>query len=154
VTRRIADHALRVMLAIKEQKPLPAIEPTQPVGRDLARRIEGRYANGKHGVELAERDGKLYLTADEDGERTEVRLDGETLIVDDLLAYGRRIEIRGDELRIGRERFTRFPNVRPDPAPDRWLGLIGEYGWDHNTLYILEKRGKLHALIEWFFSYP
>ena len=33
-------------------------------------------------------------------------------------------------------------------------GLIGEYGWDHNTLYILEKDGKLHALIEWFFLYP
>jgi len=33
-------------------------------------------------------------------------------------------------------------------------GLIGEYGWDHNTLYILEREGKLHALIEWFFEYP
>jgi len=27
--------------------------------------------------------------------------------------------------------------------------LIGEYGWDHNTLYIYERDGKLHALIEW-----
>jgi len=32
--------------------------------------------------------------------------------------------------------------------------LIGEYGWDHNVLFILEKHGTLHALIEWFFSYP
>jgi D-alanyl-D-alanine dipeptidase len=29
-------------------------------------------------------------------------------------------------------------------------GLIGEYGWDHDILYILEKDGKLWALIEWF----
>ena len=26
--------------------------------------------------------------------------------------------------------------------PSRWLGLIGEYGWDHNVLYILEKDGQ------------
>src|SRR5262249_32449660 len=43
---------------------------------------------------------------------------------------------------------------RPRPAPARWLGLIGEYGWDHDTLYILEREGQLFALIEWFFLYP
>ena len=32
--------------------------------------------------------------------------------------------------------------------------MIGEYGWDHNILFIHEKDGKLHALIEWFFNYP
>ena len=32
--------------------------------------------------------------------------------------------------------------------------LIGEYGWDHDVLYIREKDGKLNALIEWFFEYP
>ena len=33
-------------------------------------------------------------------------------------------------------------------------GLIGEYGWDHDVLFIFERLGKLHALIEWFFDYP
>ena len=32
--------------------------------------------------------------------------------------------------------------------------MIGEYGWDHNTLYILEEDGQLFALIEWFYYYP
>jgi len=32
--------------------------------------------------------------------------------------------------------------------------VIGEYGWDYNTLYVLERDGRLHALIEWFFEYP
>ena len=41
-----------------------------------------------------------------------------------------------------------------DAYPSRWNGLIGEYGWDHNMLYILEREGKLHALIEWFYLYP
>jgi len=29
------------------------------------------------------------------------------------------------------------------------MGLIGEYGWDHNTLFVYEKEGALHALVEW-----
>ncbi len=46
------------------------------------------------------------------------------------------------------------PSPRPPPPPPHWHGLIGEYGWDHNVLYILERGGRLHALIEWFFLYP
>jgi D-alanyl-D-alanine dipeptidase len=50
--------------------------------------------------------------------------------------------------------LERQPDVPPADVPDRWKGLIGEYGWDHNTLYILEDDGQLYALIEWFFYYP
>jgi len=35
-----------------------------------------------------------------------------------------------------------------------WAGLLGEYGFDHNILYISEKFGRLHALIEWGTEYP
>ena len=35
-----------------------------------------------------------------------------------------------------------------------WSGLVGEYGFDHNVLYINERFGKLHALIEWGMQYP
>jgi D-alanyl-D-alanine dipeptidase len=44
--------------------------------------------------------------------------------------------------------------IKPTESPANWRDLIGEYGWDHDVLYILEKDGKLHALIEWFFDYP
>src|SRR5262249_52384397 len=37
---------------------------------------------------------------------------------------------------------------KPAPAPDRWLGLIGEYGPDDDILIILEKDGKLCALFK------
>ena len=43
---------------------------------------------------------------------------------------------------------------KPAAAADAFAGLIGEYGWDHDVLYIREKDGKLNALIEWFFEYP
>ena len=42
----------------------------------------------------------------------------------------------------------------PQDVPDRWRGLIGEYGWDYNTLFILERGGRLEMLIEWFFLSP
>jgi D-alanyl-D-alanine dipeptidase len=42
----------------------------------------------------------------------------------------------------------------PPPPPPEIEGLIGEYGWDHDVLFVLEHEGGLAALIEWFFFYP
>jgi D-alanyl-D-alanine dipeptidase len=55
-----------------------------------------------------------------------------------------------NELRIASEEYHRQPNLRPPAPPPELAPLIGEYGWDHDTLYILEKAGKLWCLIEWF----
>src|SRR5205814_4670119 len=85
---------------------------------------------------------------------TEVRALGEELMVDDRLSIGSRIKLAGDRLKIGDTLYERIAVTKPAPPPARWLGLIGEYGWDHNTLFILEQDGKLHALIEWVFLYP
>jgi len=61
----------------------------------------------------------------------------------------------GDEPSGGAVRLQRRGDAGvPAPPPARWRGLIGEYGWDHNVLYILEREGRLNALIEWFFLYP
>ena len=42
----------------------------------------------------------------------------------------------------------------PASVPAAWVPLIGEYGWDFNTLYIHERDGKLTSLIEWFYFDP
>ncbi len=42
----------------------------------------------------------------------------------------------------------------PDPVPEHFRGLIGEYGWDFDLLFILEQQGQLVALIEWFDAVP
>ncbi len=47
------------------------------------------------------------------------------------------------------ETLQRVQLPKPAPAPKKWKGLIGEYGWDHDTLYIFENDGHLTALIEW-----
>ncbi len=43
-----------------------------------------------------------------------------------------------------------MPDTEPVPSSTSWDGLIGEYGWDYDTLYILEKDGKLTCLVEWY----
>ncbi|AGA27135.1 serine hydrolase [Singulisphaera acidiphila] len=154
LTKRIADTALKLMLAVRESKPLPPLESSSPISPELALSLEGRYASGDKGVDLLARNGKLDLTPREGGSRAELRTAGDQLIVDDLLAYGAKIQPKGDQLIIDGTALTRLAAAKPEPSPDRWAGLIGEYGWDHNVLYIYEKDGKLHALIEWFFSYP
>ena len=82
-----------------------------------------------------ERDGHLWAFAGNGGTRRELRA-------------------LGDKLRVGKDVYERVEVTEPKPVPEKWAGLIGEYGWDHNTLYILERDGKLCALIEWFFLYP
>src|SRR5512146_1862007 len=44
--------------------------------------------------------------------------------------------------------------AKPLPPPERWRGLIGEYGGDDDVLYILERAGRLCALIGRFGPAP
>jgi CubicO group peptidase (beta-lactamase class C family)/D-alanyl-D-alanine dipeptidase len=154
VTTRIADVALRQMLAVRQKQPLPSLEQPRPLEPEVARKLAGRYRSGDRAIELSERSGRLWLQPLRGGFRLELRALGDGLIVDDCLDYGLRVQPAGDKLQFGTTTYERVPPEKPQPAPARWAGLIGEYGWDHNVLYILEKDGKLHALIEWFFLYP
>jgi serine beta-lactamase-like protein LACTB len=137
VTRRAADYALRLMLAVRNKKPLPDIEVTQPVPIEQARKLAGRYRSKDKNIELLQRDGKLWLLQVDGGIRLELRRLGDDLIVDDLLAFGQRIGVDGDKLKIGKDAFERVAVPRPEPAPEKFRGLIGEYGWDLYVLYVL-----------------
>jgi D-alanyl-D-alanine dipeptidase len=151
VAERISDAALRLMLAAKQQQPLPEIRIPSAIPLARAHALAGRYANARRAVDLVVRDGQLQLRMPA---RLALRAFGDTLVVDDRLTFGARIvPLDGDRLVMGRDTLTLTAVAKPAPTPDAWLGLVGEYGWDHNTLYIYEDAGKLHALIEWFFPY-
>jgi CubicO group peptidase (beta-lactamase class C family)/D-alanyl-D-alanine dipeptidase len=154
VTHRIAEVALKLMLAQKQGKPLPALEETTAVPPERAKALAGRYTSGEKYVDLIERDGRLFVVPGRGGYRAELRARGDKLVVDDRLDYGMVFEPTSDGFMVGKDTFQKAPLPKPAPLPEKWVGLIGEYGWDHNTLYIYEKDGKLHALIEWFFHYP
>jgi CubicO group peptidase (beta-lactamase class C family)/D-alanyl-D-alanine dipeptidase len=157
VTHRIGESALRLMLAAKEGKPLPQLDETKPLDAEEARKLAGRYKGGEKGekwFDLFERGGRLFALPGRGGMRAEVKKIGDDLILDDTLDYGTRLKRKDGKLVLGATTYERVEVPRPAPPPERWLGLIGEYGWDHQVMLVLERDGKLQVLIEWFFLYP
>ncbi len=156
VSERISTAALRAMLAERNGQPVEPVRIPVAIDTARARRLEGRYASAHdasaHSVRLVERAGRLFF---DNGDRLSLRAFADTLVIDDRIAFGARIlPLADDRIMVGQDTLHRVLETKPAPAPPRWTGLIGEYGWDHNTLYILERDGVLHALIEWFFLYP
>ena len=163
VTRHIADVALKHMLAVRAGKPLPAIERTEPIGKEEARALAGRYQAGEKTLKLYQRDGRLWAFPPKSGTKIELRRQGKDLVTDDWMGFGTKISIPseppasaggGPTLVIGKDKYQRVDTPKPAPCPEKLEGLIGEYGPDHNVLFIVEKDGKLHTLIEWVFLYP
>jgi putative CocE/NonD family hydrolase len=151
---RIALHALRMMLAQKDGKPLPEAKSTTAIDPADARRLAGRYRKGDEWVELEEREGELFVSRSDDDVTLRLRRDGDSLITDDTLGFGATLKIEGNKLTRGDVVYEKQEPKKPAAPPAKWGGLIGEYGWDHNTLYVYEKDGKLETLIEWFTAYP
>jgi CubicO group peptidase (beta-lactamase class C family)/D-alanyl-D-alanine dipeptidase len=172
VTDHIAREALRLVLDSRQGRLAGGVDTTAALAPGRALALVGRYANPRRVIDLEEYAGRLFLTPAAGGFRAEVRVvpgsnpeRSEDLIVDDRLDRGLRIRALGDgSIVVGVDTLRRLPTPGSDaialtmakPASPRaeFASLIGEYGWDHNVLYIREKDGKLNALIEWFFEYP
>ena len=153
VTSRVADAALRLMLAKRAGVPLPALAITEPVPQARIRSVLGHYGTGEKAIDLVQRDSTLVLR-DGGGMLTNIRLLHDTLVVDDRRAFGTRIAATPDGIVFGHDTLRRVAVSRPAPASQLFAPLVGEYGWDYDVLYISERGGKLYATIEWFFSYP
>jgi serine beta-lactamase-like protein LACTB len=146
---RIANDALRLMLQA-DRNPLPELTVTKPLDPGDARKLAGRYRGGERWVDLTESAGRLYALPDTGGYRVRLNRIGDDLVVDDIHAFGGRLKLKGDKLIFAGITCDKEPDRGPPPEPPaKWKGLIGEYGWDHNTLFIFERNGQLHALIEW-----
>lgn len=150
VSAHVAQEALRLMLAAKQGEPLPEIPVTEPILPERIRRLDARYGEGEHAIDLVAQGGELFMLPLEGGGQARLRQTGDSLIEDGPVAYGGKVVPVENDIRIGDHTLQRVPVRMPAPVPDRWKGLIGEYGWDYDKLYIFEKDGKLTALIEWF----
>jgi CubicO group peptidase (beta-lactamase class C family)/D-alanyl-D-alanine dipeptidase len=154
VMTHIANEAMRVMLLARNNQPVPDLTIPTAVPVEQARQLQGVYASdGAGSLELIARATRIQARLGEI--RTEVKQSGEELLVDGRLAHGTRLRPQADgSIQIGSRVYRRVDRAKPDAAPSKWTGLIGEYGWDYDVLYVLEHEGKLHALIEWFYLYP
>lgn len=156
VISRLVDYALRLMLAIDAEEELPEYARTTDLPKERARQLVGRYRelDGKRRLQIEELNGKASIQLGT--YQFQLRSDASSgeIIFDDVLGYGSQVkQLPQDQIEIDRRRYRRV-NESPAEIPEQWEGLIGEYGWDHNTLYILERDGQLYALIEWFYYYP
>jgi CubicO group peptidase (beta-lactamase class C family)/D-alanyl-D-alanine dipeptidase len=165
VTTRVANTALKMMLALRNGEPPSKLENSTPLEPEVAHALAGRYSAyavdpvnkglwERKIVEIYERDGKVYIFPHRGGGKYEVRQMKDGLIADDLHGFGMKLGRDGKSLVINKEKFAPLKIEKPMPCPAKWDGLLGEYGPDFNTLVILEKDGQLYTLIEWQYLYP
>lgn len=159
LTRRVADVALSALRASKGLRPPLTgadFRVSDPVPAERAEALSGHYTDGTRRIELRRVGSKLTAYREGADRFWELRAEpgSDALVIDGPLAEDGSIVPLDDAIVFEGRRLERYVPDRPADVPDRWRGLIGEYGWDHNVLYILERGGRLHALIEWFFLYP
>jgi CubicO group peptidase (beta-lactamase class C family)/D-alanyl-D-alanine dipeptidase len=149
VTERIGAEALRLVLAHRAGKPLTLPPITSPVPPELGRKLAGRYGTGDDALDLAYLGGHLTLLKLAGGEQLELRKLGDDLIVDGTTGYGMKVTPVTYGIRVESKTLSKMPARKSFDSPAKWNGLIGEYGWDHDILYVFEKEGRLNVLIEW-----
>jgi CubicO group peptidase (beta-lactamase class C family)/D-alanyl-D-alanine dipeptidase len=153
VTDVIGMKTLVAMLAVKKGIPFPELPITEPVPLEIAKTVEGRYTNEKEGrgFELSRSGTNLSFLWLNGGFPQTIRQYKGELFSDGLIGFGMKLsrETNKDIIRINGSEYRRV-SEESTGVPEGCEGLIGEYGWDHDTLYILERDGKLWALIEWF----
>lgn len=148
---RMADVTLSALASARSGRPAAEPPPTDPLPPGLALRLDGRYAGEGKRLELSEFGGGLFAHAR--GVRVGLRAEGRSLRLDGRLGYGDLLgPLGGGRVEWDGATLTRLPDVEPPAAPHR--GLVGEYGPDFRTFYILEKDGNLHALVGWFHDCP
>ena len=105
-TRHVAETALRAMLG--KGQPLPVPESTKPTPLPRIAELAGRFTHGAKSIDLVGRNGKLYLSPFNGALSVEVRSLGDSLLIDDRLAYDGSLSIdESKQLRNRRRRHIR-----------------------------------------------
>jgi CubicO group peptidase (beta-lactamase class C family)/D-alanyl-D-alanine dipeptidase len=153
VMDHVAEDAMATLLRVRDGRPVPPLTLPEPMTADMAKKLDGQYQSGDRKLELRNRNGSLIATVATI--MTPLTLAGRDLLIDGRIAYGASLTPQPDgSLTMGALAYRKADDVKPPQAPERVMGLIGEYGPDHSIFYVLERDGKLYALVEWFFLYP
>jgi D-alanyl-D-alanine dipeptidase len=157
VVGRLAQYALRLMIAAQDGKPLPQYRTTTKISPQRASQLIGDYRDPKTKrlVQIFSDADNFWIHPGTFQHQLRAATDDGTLLVDDVISFGTEVTlVDPNKIKVDDVVYERIADEPPAECPSRWSGLIGEYGWDHNTLYIREHNGQLHALIEWFYDYP
>lgn len=159
VMNHIAQDSLRLMRAQQLHRAAHILQPTKPVPAEYARKLAGRYEDDSHDIiRLEEQNGKVFMRQMTGGYLVPLRAsDGGDLVADGRISYSPQpihpqLSESGDPsgIIIASKTYRRLKDEVPAPPPAQLTDFIGEYGWDFDKLYILESRGRLEMLVEWF----
>ncbi len=89
----IAETALRQVLAVREGRPLPVLETTDPIPRERAHKLEGRLHQRRQGNQFHRASWQVVPERAVTG--PEVRALGDALVVDDRLVHGLKLTLGG-----------------------------------------------------------
>lgn len=173
VVGALADYGLQLATAARDGRALPPYSLPGAVPAEASRMMAGRFESMRP---AAVGEAEAYVRATEapaSPSDVELLRRGDRLLLDygtwrdDVKQLGAQLEISGrladgptlswvdsDHLSIAGVSYRRSTATPPRDVPSAWRGLIGQYGWDHNTVYVLERAGRLWILTEWFHGYP
>lgn len=158
VVGRIAEYALALMLARQDGRQLPEYRTTTQIAPQRAKQLPSLLVSedGNRWARITRDRGNVFLRHGVYEYELRAAENNGELLVDDFVGFGSQvIPGRDGKYTVGRDLLKPYSEHKlPGPPKAIWTGLIGEYGWDHDVLYILEDRGQLFALIEWFDYYP
>ena len=148
ITRKISSYALDLLIAKEKRLDLPEYVKTKPIEKEIEENLIGDYQNKGDRITIKKIENKIVL--ENDYFEVPIREFNSKFISDGKINQGGiLIEMKGDNLIVNKKEYKKVIKNSDPGFPDEWLGLIGEYGWDHNILYVYEDEGSLWVLIEW-----
>ena len=148
ITTKLSNYALDLLIAHKKNESLPNYKKTSPISRKLAETFVGHYVQNNASIDIELRGDQTILVTD--FFEVPLQKDDDGIIADGRLVQDAfKIEKIEDDLLVNGQKYFKKNKLKSVPIPKGWEGLIGEYGWDHNVLFVYEDMGDLWLLIEW-----
>ena len=148
ITRKISNYALDLLIAKEKKAKLPEYKKTESIDEETAKYLVGNYENKSKRISIKKIDNEIIL--ENDYFEVPIKKFNSKLISDGKINQGGIIiEKRDGNLVVNKEVYKKVAEDWDPYFPEEWLGLIGEYGRDHNILYVYEDEGSLWVLIEW-----
>jgi D-alanyl-D-alanine dipeptidase len=145
---RIADYALRVALAVRAAKPVPPNPTSAPLTAAEALPLVGKYRHDRASVMVRWLGDAAYIETPRLAGRLQREPSG--YVMDDyVIPMSLTIDPQGRWLDADGIRYIRVAIRRPAPPPSEIVGLLGDYGGDHESIRAFERDGSLFVRIDW-----
>ena len=148
ITTKLSNYALDLMLANKNNEPLPDYIKTSQLEAKLSQSLKGHYSRGNLYADIELRGPSTVLVIN--SLEVPLKQSSKGIISDGRIDQGSfKIQKSGEDILVNGKLFTKKVKRKKTQFPNEWKGLVGEYGWDHNILFVYEDMGSLWLLMEW-----